>query len=176
MFIAQQPINSANENYVQPSTLALKSEIEVITTQNVGLAERKQIMGSLPTLDFPNGRIGFASLVLGWDEEPRDAFRIELPGWPVTYGEWRPKFADNQNDFDVEIVSVGYINKGFLGSQLVNHRKKFSAQEQQVIEELVRNLFADRGARGDISPFSSKIGEFLGGVVFVPGWILRSDL
>jgi len=133
-------------------------------------------MSSLVTLNLPNGKIGFKSTVLGWDEEPRDAFRVELPDQPTAYGEWRPKFADNENDFDVEILSVGYANVRYVGSSLSAHRKKFSAREQSAIEQLIRTLFADQTARGVIVPFSSKTARFLGAVIFAPGWILRSDV
>ena len=63
-------------------------------------------MNSLPTLNLPTGKIGFASMIRGWDEEPRDAFRVELPDRPTMFGEWRAKFADNGNDFNVEIVGL----------------------------------------------------------------------
>jgi hypothetical protein len=138
-------------------------------------AQEEITMGSLVTLNLPTGKVGFKSTVLGWDEEPRDAFRVELPDRPTLYGEWRPKFADNENDFDVEIVGVGYANVGYVGSPLLAHRKKFSAREQSAIEELIRALFADQTARAAIVPFSSKTARFLGVVIFAPGWILRSD-
>lgn len=133
-------------------------------------------MGSLLTLNFPTGNIGFASSVRGWDEEPRDAFRIELPNRPIMYGEWRTKFADvDRDDFNIEIVSVGYVKKGHLGSSIPIHRKKFSASEQLAVEELIRALFADPNAKAGVAPFSTKKARFLGGVNFAPGWILQSD-
>ena len=70
-------------------------------------------MNSLPTLNLPTGKIGFASMIRGSDEEPRDAFRVELPDRPTMFGEWRAKFADNGNDFNVEIVGFGYLRKPF---------------------------------------------------------------
>jgi hypothetical protein len=130
-------------------------------------------MSSLVTLNLPNGKIGFKSTVLGWDEEPRDAFRIELSARPTMYGEWRAKFASNENDFDVEIVSFGYKSVRHLGSMLPVHRTEFSASEQSAIEELIRSLFADQTARAVIVPFSSKTAHFLGAVTFAPGWILH---
>jgi hypothetical protein len=132
-------------------------------------------MNSLLTLNFPTGKIGFASLVRGWDEEPRRAFRVEMPDRPKMYGEWRSKFEANENDFNVEIISVGYIKEGYLGSTHPVHRRKFSAPEQDALEGLIRALFADQSARAGIVPFSSKTGRFLGDVSFAPGWILRSD-
>jgi hypothetical protein len=132
-------------------------------------------MNSSVTLNLPDGKIGFNSLVLGWDEEPRQSFRAELPGQPTLYGEWRPKFADNENDFDVEIVSVGYVNERYLGSALPVHRKKFSATAQSAIERLIRALFADQTAIAGVAPFTSKKGRFLDAVIFIPGWVLRCD-
>ena len=132
-------------------------------------------MSSLPTLNLPTGKIGFASMVRGWDEEPRDAYRVELLDRPTMYGEWRTKFADNGNDFNVEIVSFGYLRESHLGSTYLLHREKFYAAERDVLEEMIRALFADKSARALIVPFSSLKGRFLGGVNFAPGWILSND-
>ena len=104
-------------------------------------------MNSLVTLNFPTGKIGFGRTVRGWDEEPRNAFRVELPDRPMMYGEWRTKFADNGNDFDVEIIGFGYLRESHLGSAYPPHRKKFSAPERGVLEEMIRALFADKSAR-----------------------------
>jgi hypothetical protein len=131
-------------------------------------------MSTLPTLNFPTGKIGFAAMVRGWDEEPRNAFRVELLDRPTLYGEWRSKFIDNGNDFNVEIVSVGYGSESLLGSAYPAHRQKFSGPEQNIVEDLIRALFADQSAKPSMAPFATKNARFLGAVVFAPGWILRS--
>jgi hypothetical protein len=131
-------------------------------------------MNSQVTLNLPAGKIGFASSVLGWDEEPCDAFRVELQDLPTMYGEWRAKFADNENDFNVEIVSIGYVNKRHLRSPYPAHRKRFSAQQGNAVEELIHSLFADEAAKAGLAPFASQKARFLGDVSFIPGWILRS--
>jgi hypothetical protein len=132
-------------------------------------------MNSLPTLNFPTGKIGFASTVRGWDEEPRDAFRVELPDRPTMFGEWRAKFADNGNDFNVEIVSFGYLRESHLGSAHLLHRKEFFAPERDVVERLIRALFADESPKTGAALFATKKARFLGAVNFMPGWILRGD-
>ena len=109
----------------------------------------------------------------GWDEEPCDGFFAELPGRPVMFGGWRPQFAPNGNDFDVEIASFGYLGKQYLGSEYPSHRRCLSIPEEEALERLVRALFSDQVTNAWMVPFTSRKAKFLGGVYFAPGWILR---
>ena len=132
-------------------------------------------MGSLVTLSFDNGKVGFASSVRGVDDAGHDMFRIELPQRPILYGEWRPKWAENHNDFDIEILRFGYVDAGNVGNNHPGARRTCSSQERAVIVELVCALFSSVEARAGIAPFTSKKATFLGHIHFVPGWIFETE-
>ncbi len=132
-------------------------------------------MGVDVTVASPEGTIAFGGPVRGSDELGHDSFRVQLLNRPVLYGEWRPIFKENGNDFNVEVVSFGYGSESNLGNPHPQARNRFSAAEQQSIERLFRSLVANLPARHGISPFSSTKGRFLGGVSFAQGWILRED-
>jgi len=128
-------------------------------------------MGSLFTVKKPTGSVRFNASVRSWDEIGRDAFSVELPNYPVMFGEWRAKFAENKNDFDVEIVSFGFFTASSLGDPAPSHRRQFSEGDISIVEELIRALFSSPEATGQVVPFTSKKGNFLGKIHFLPDWI-----
>jgi hypothetical protein len=100
--------------------------------------------------------------------------RIDLPGRPHLYGEYRQRFADNHNDFDIEIVSFGLTDPRNAGIPQPS-RLRLSAQERAAAEQLIRVLFCSAEAaavREGMSAFSLQQSTFLGGIHFLPGWIL----
>ncbi len=68
------------------------------------------------TVTRPTGRASFEGMIRSWDESPQHAFSVELTGQPILYGIWRPKWAPNENDFDVEIVSFGWASRYTVGN------------------------------------------------------------
>lgn len=128
-------------------------------------------MDPFAALDFPKGKVAFVGVVR-CDEAGVDEFQVELHDRPVLYGAWRPSFAENGNDFDIEIISFGYTNKTNVGNIDPSARVRFSPEEISTIEGLVRDLFAHKDLREQFSPFSVKIARFLGAVRFLPGWVL----
>jgi hypothetical protein len=131
-------------------------------------------MDPFSTLNSPHGKVAFQGTVR-CDDEGVNEFRVDLPERNPMYGEWRPKFAPNGNDFDVEIPTFGYGSKHNVRNPHPGARVRFTAQEQLAVEQLVRALFADEHRRIGIPPFTSKKARFLGGVSFLPGWVTRSD-
>ena len=131
-------------------------------------------MNPFSTLDFAHGKIAFQGTVR-CDDEGVAEFRVELPGRKPMYGEWRPKFAEDGNDFDVEITTFGYGSKHNVRNPHPDARVRFTAQEQVAVQQLIRALFADESRRAEISLFKAKGARFLGGVSFLPSWIARSD-
>lgn len=93
-----------------------------------------------------------------------------MPNQPLVYGEWRPKWAKNGNDFDIEILDFGLFDASMAGASEANHQV-YALRDSPVIEGLIRKLFASVEARSRISPFSSSKGRFRGGIEFLPGWI-----
>jgi hypothetical protein len=96
-------------------------------------------------------------------------FTVELEHRPPLYGEWRPKWAKNGNDFNAEIMDFGLLDAGAAGLPAPNRRMAFSAEERLGIERMIRALFASADARAGTVPFSG--GNFLGTVTFLRGWI-----
>jgi hypothetical protein len=130
-------------------------------------------MSLLKGLDLPAGKIRFAGGVRGVDEAGHDAFELSLSGAPALYGEWRPIFSENGNNFNVEIVNFGYTSRDNLGNPHPDARRKFSAHDVSSIRGLIEALFASEEARARVAPFSSKKNPrgYLGRVIFRPGWI-----
>jgi hypothetical protein len=73
-------------------------------------------MASPFTVILPAGRAGFESVVLCWNESPEHVFSVELMDQSVLYGIWRPRWAPNENDLDVEVVSFGWADKRSTGN------------------------------------------------------------
>ena len=126
-------------------------------------------------INLEGGNIRFAGFARGSDEAGHDTFEIQVPSRSALYGEFRPSFADNHNDFEIEIVSFGFLDQKNIGNTHPGSRQRFSAMEQDLIERLTTALFADPESRNGITPFTSKKGHFLGQVHFTPGWILLDE-
>jgi hypothetical protein len=132
-------------------------------------------MASPFTVTRPAGRASFQSVIRSWDESPQDAFSVGLGGQSTLYGIWRPKWAPNENDFDVEIVSFGWADKNSTGHPNPATRTRLSAAQAEGTKALTIALFQDVEARRQIIPFSGKGGRFLGGIGFREDWILLKD-
>jgi hypothetical protein len=116
-------------------------------------------------------RASFAGSVRGVDEVGHFAFEVHLPSSTPFYGEYRPKRAPNGNDFDIEIVSFGFVYRDNLGNAMPTARRQFTEQQRRIVECLVKGLFADPEARKGKPIFCSQKARFLGGVYFLPRWI-----
>jgi len=125
-------------------------------------------------INFEDGSARLAGTIRGGDEAGHFAFELRLDSLPALYGEWRPKFEANGNEFDVEIVSFGYLILENVSNPNPGARRKFSAEQIKVIQRLIATLFSSAEARKGTPPFTSKKGHFLGGVLFLPGWIILS--
>ena len=87
------------------------------------------------------------------------------------YGEWRPKWAGNGNDFDIDILSFGYGDQRNVGNPHPHARTNFSYAEKLVVMGLIRHLFNNERPIG-IAPFTSRKARYLGHVFFATGWIV----
>jgi hypothetical protein len=96
---------------------------------------------------------------------------VQLPSQPLMFGEWRPRWAANQNDFDVDIVTFGFPRAFIVGSPDPKNNRTVTTSERWTIKELVRALFANAEAKAGVSPFTSRKGKFLGHAHFLPGWL-----
>ena len=121
------------------------------------------------------GTAQFAGSIRGVDDNGHDVFRVSLVGLPAMYGEWRPKFAENGNDFDIEIPGFGWGDKLNIANPAPTARIKCSATDIAKIMEAVSSLFSSKQATSQISPFTSRVGRFLGHLIFLPGWIIEAS-
>jgi hypothetical protein len=119
---------------------------------------------------FANARVGFGGIGVGIDEEPHELIKIERTESPIVFGEYRFLDAENQNDFDIEVSSFGYIHHRDVGT--LDRRLTFSVAECEAIERLIRSFFAnpDVFKKTFLPP-----ARYLGGLAFTPGWILRAS-
>ena len=74
-------------------------------------------------------------------EDVCKAYVVQLRGETPAYGEWRPSFHENQVDFDIEIVSVGYHSELTIGSRSPNLRKSYEPEKVRQLEELLECAF-----------------------------------
>jgi hypothetical protein len=127
------------------------------------------------TVTLPTGRASFESVIRSWDESPQRALSVELIGEPTLYGIWQPKWAANENDFDVEVVSFGWASQSNTGNPNPATRSKLSAAQAADVNALIVELIGNVEVRKKVTPFSSKGGRFLGGIEFNENWILLRD-
>ena len=120
-------------------------------------------------LKLGDGEIALGFVGRAWDDFSHDLIIVHLPGWTQLFGEWQPKFADNGNDFDIEILGFGYTSVHL--SDTLADGFTFSKVERERIEALCHALFADCAKRQTPWPFKAPQSRFLGNVVFAPGWI-----
>ena len=92
------------------------------------------------------------------------------------HGIWRPKWAPNEYDFDVEVASFGWASQSNTGNPNPVTRRKLSAEQAADVNALIMALFEDVDIRRRISPFSSKAARFLGRIAFKEHWIFQTDL
>lgn len=153
-------------------TLTRCGEDHANTSSNV---PNGTIRMGLPTVESEHGEAGFRAGVRGIDEAGHYTFFVRLKNTVMLFGEWRAKWAANQNDFDVEIVRFGYVDENAVDSEHPLARRRFSREQRQVVQHLIRSLFSEPVARNGPIPFSMKSATFLGGVDFRPEWILENQ-
>lgn len=129
---------------------------------------------SVEWIDFDGDRARFAGSVRGFDEAGHQVFQLRIGDSSPLYGEYRPKWADDKTDFDIEIVRFGFFDGAYVGSPYERGLQRFSVSEQSMIERLIRSLLNSKKAQKGTVPFSLITSRFLGGVHFLPGWILQS--
>jgi hypothetical protein len=121
---------------------------------------------------FPNGAARFAGMGPGADERGCFVFEVQLPSYPSLYGEFGPQWAENKNDYDIEIVSFGFTSRNNVGNPHAGARPRFSSQQRKIIEDLIVALASSPEAQSKVPPFSFKGSRFLGRIHFLPGWII----
>jgi hypothetical protein len=127
------------------------------------------------TVTLPTGRASFKGLKRDWDEQPRKAFSVELRGEKPLYGIWRSKFSANENDFNVEVVSFGWVDINSIGCPDQSTRIKLTPEQFDEVTTLIVAMFSDLNIRKHIVPFSINTARFLGRIEFDDNWALMID-
>jgi hypothetical protein len=118
------------------------------------------------------GKIRFSGVARGGDELGHNTFEVSLPNRTSgLFGEYEYRFAENDNDFDIEVVRFGYFHRTNVDNLHPDAREKISSAESTLVQHLVSILMNNPDAQKGISGFSSKKGRFLGQIYFAPGWV-----
>jgi len=131
----------------------------------------KYVPASNGVMTFDDIQVAFGLSGRAWDEVNHKLVVIQFHGRPILYGEWEPTYLPNGNDFNAVVLAFGYRDGYSAGSPDLSDRQVFSKNEQEIIEKLIRRLFASSATERAGSPFSSPGSRFMGEVLFLPGWV-----
>jgi len=128
-------------------------------------------------IEFPQGRVRYAGGKRGRDEPPIETFAVEIHGW-VYYGQVLTVFLSAQNNYNLEVVSFGWLKHDWLGVEPdPEYCASFTLNELSEVQSLVchavstwRNL-EDRPA----ILYESAQTHFMGEISFRDGWALVKD-
>ncbi|QDH70353.1 hypothetical protein [Marilutibacter alkalisoli] len=122
---------------------------------------------------FPEGRARFSGSVRGADERGHETFAVELRG-ETYYGEVRRTFLQNENDFNIEIVSFGWPGTEWVGMPMPGMCHTFSPEESDEAKKLIVGMIQAAAASetrpGLLNEYAD--ARFMGQVVFREGWAL----
>ncbi len=130
--------------------------------------------GVFDWVQFPEGRARFSGGVRGIvDEERHETFAIEVANIEY-FGEIEAIYLQNQNDYNIRVISFGYGSDKYVGMSMLGTCRIFTATELIIIQSLVVQLIA-AGMRFEDRP--SLLMEFLNAhfmreVIFKGGWVL----
>ena len=133
----------------------------------------KEAMEPNFTLIRPEGRALLRG-ALRTDNSPEPVFCIELTGQSPLYGIWRPKFAANQNDFDVEVDSFGWGSQSNVGNPHPMARNRLSVAQAADVKALVVAMFEDVETKKRVLPLPIN-ARFLGEIKFKDDRILLKN-
>lgn len=128
--------------------------------------------GVFDWIEFPEGRARFLGLIRGADERGHEVFALEF-GNGLLYGEIEPRFLDNRNDFDVEVVSFGVKDERSVGDAPYDPRGVLSPANVDIARALIVHLVAAGMAMEERPGFlrETQDSHFMGQVLFRRGWV-----
>ena len=127
-------------------------------------------------LELPSGRARFSGNIRGADELGHHTFAVEVDGREY-FGELTKAFLPNDHDYNMEVISFGYGDHGYVGMPMLGTCRVFAAAEIAKIQTLTVQLIA-AGARFEDRPWlltEYPNSHFMGQVFFRDGWILAKD-
>lgn len=128
-------------------------------------------------IDFPQGQVRYAGGSKGRDEPPITIFSVVLNG-RVYYGEFRRWFLENDNDYNIEVISFGWLEREWLGTEPnPKHCAQFSSRELGDVQSLVCQAVPVWRSLEDRPSIVREYADshFMGEVIFRNGWALISE-
>jgi len=127
-------------------------------------------------LELPNGRARFSGGIRGFDELRHETFAAEVDGREY-FGEIGRTFLPNGNDFNIEVLSFGYGNRGYVGMPMRSTCRVFTAAEIEKIQALTVQLIAAGTRFKDRPTLLTEYpnAHFMDQVFFRNGWVLATD-
>ena len=110
--------------------------------------------------------------VRGPDETGISLVCVERKNGPPLFGEWDFIFAENGNDFGVELGRFGYPDRESAGSTSPYMRQKFSSEEIEYLKSILIPFFTEVESWKGWMPSALMRGGPLLGVRFASDWIL----
>ncbi|SEW03961.1 hypothetical protein [Luteibacter sp. 329MFSha] len=128
-------------------------------------------------IDLPQGRVRYAGGKRGRDEPPIETFAAEIFG-SIYYGEVRAVFLADGNNFNVEIVSFGWLKHDWFGTDPdPRYCAAFTLRELGEVQSLLGQMIS-AWCLLDERPFvidESAQSRFMGDILFRNGWVLVRD-
>jgi len=129
-------------------------------------------MGTFDWVSFEQGRARFSGGIRGADERGHETFAIEIDGTEY-FGEINMSFLQNGNDYNLEIISFGHYDQGYVGSEFCDIRKKFSKKEIENIKSTIDNLikYYSNLEKKPYIMTEYDNSHFAGDIIYRNGWI-----
>jgi hypothetical protein len=128
-------------------------------------------------IEFPEGRARFSGGIRGiMDEQRHETFAVEVNGLEL-FGEIERKFLENNNDFNIQVVSFGYPSANYVGMPMLETCQVFGLGQIEIIQKLIAQLVASV-ARSEEKPsllMDYPNARFMGEVFFRDGWALATE-
>ncbi|MDR6938326.1 hypothetical protein [Luteibacter sp. 3190] len=136
-----------------------------------------QYSGTFDWIDFPGGRVRYAGGSKGRDEPPITIFSVELNG-RVFFGEFGRSFLANDNDYNIEVVSFGWLDREWFGTEPdPKHCTAFRLAELGDVQSLICQAVPVWRSLEDRPSIVREYSDshFGGEILFRKGWALVAD-
>lgn len=133
-------------------------------------------MSTFDWIELPDGKARFSGTKRGWDELGHKTFALEIDGREY-YGELERAYLQNENDYNIEVSSFGYVRGEDVGMPDPRARAVFTEAQVDRARALAVRLVAE--GRGFTEPPAildqTDASRFMGKVFFKEGWILVAE-
>lgn len=129
-------------------------------------------------VDLPQGRVSYVGGKRGRDEPYMTVFAVEIPKGTY-YGEICVKFLADRHNFNLEIISFGWLKDEWFGSEPdPEYCESFTVEELRTVQSIIPQAVSEwikLERRPNIVRESAK-SHFMGEIHFREGWaLIRSE-